>query len=155
MNEVRLSNTGGSITQSGNVTVHRAGKNYTGSGVISTEFDNEMDELMNDVAEMTGKPVVKQNAKKEYSMHVEQVGNEKVGFIKAKPVKAPVAPKVVKPKVVKPAQIVHPDGTVFFREDRKMFIAMWNGKQEAARPTVEGCLGFLKRKYNFDGVVLK
>jgi hypothetical protein len=50
---------------------------------------------------------------------------------------------------------VHPDGTVFFREDRQKWIAMMNGKQEAARPTPEACLSFLKKKYNVDGIVLK
>ena len=65
--------------------------------------------------------------------------------------KSPTAPKV---KVPKESKTVHPDGTVFFREDRQKWIAMWNGKQEAARPTPEACLAFLKKKYNVDGVVL-
>ena len=68
---------------------------------------------------------------------VTKVGNTKVGSI------------------VKGDKTVHPDGTVFFREDRQKWIAMWNGKQEAARPTPEACLAFLKKKYDFDGVVLK
>jgi hypothetical protein len=49
----------------------------------------------------------------------------------------------------------HPDGTVWFREDRQKWIAMWNGRQEAARPTAEACLKFLKKKYNIDGNVIK
>jgi hypothetical protein len=31
---------------------------------------------------------------------------------------------------------------------------MWAGKQEAARPTAEACLAFLKKKYNHTGAVL-
>lgn len=57
--------------------------------------------------------------------------------------------------IVKGTKTVHPDGTVFFREDRQKWIAMMNGKQEAARPTPEACLAFLKKKYNVDGIVLK
>lgn len=57
--------------------------------------------------------------------------------------------------IVKGTKTVHPDGTVFFREDRQKWIAMMNGKQEAARPTPEACLAFLKKKYNVEGVVLK
>jgi len=65
------------------------------------------------------------------------VGNTKVGSI------------------VKGTKTTHPDGTVFYREDRQKWIAMMNGKQEAARPTPEACLAFLKKKYNVDGIVLK
>jgi len=68
---------------------------------------------------------------------ISKVGNTKVGSI------------------VKGSKTVHTDGTVFFREDRQKWIAMWNGKQEAARPTAEACLAFLKKKYNFDGIVIK
>ena len=57
--------------------------------------------------------------------------------------------------IVKGSKTLHPDGTVFFREDRQKWIAMMNGKQEAARPTPEACLAFLKKKYNVDGIVLK
>ena len=57
--------------------------------------------------------------------------------------------------IVKGTKTLHPDGTVFFREDRQKWIAMMNGKQEAARPTPEACLAFLKKKYNVDGIVLK
>ena len=57
--------------------------------------------------------------------------------------------------IVKGTKTTHPDGTVFFREDRQKWIAMMNGKQEAARPTPEACLSFLKKKYNVDGIVLK
>ncbi len=57
--------------------------------------------------------------------------------------------------IVKGTKTTHPDGTVFFREDRQKWIAMMNGKQEAARPTPEACLAFLKKKYNVEGVVLK
>ena len=57
--------------------------------------------------------------------------------------------------IVKGTKTTHPDGTVFFREDRQKWVAMMNGKQEAARPTAEACLAFLKKKYNVDGIVLK
>jgi hypothetical protein len=74
---------------------------------------------------------------------------------KAKPAKrmakSPAAPKV---KVPKQAKVVHPDGTVFYRADRGKWVAMWAGKQEAARPTAEACLAFLKKKYNHTGAVL-
>ena len=72
-----------------------------------------------------------------------------------KPVpKAPKAEKVEKPaKVAKAPKVakvtkadIHPDGTVFFRSDRQKWIAMLNGKQEAARPTKEGCVKFLEKK---------
>ena len=68
---------------------------------------------------------------------VSQVGNTKVGSI-----------------VKDSGKVIHPDGTVFYRADRNKWIAMWNSKQEAARPTAEACLNFLKKKYNVDGVVL-
>jgi hypothetical protein len=68
---------------------------------------------------------------------ISQVGNTKVGSI------------------VKGNKTTHPDGTVFFREDRQKWVAMWNGKQEAARPTPEACLAFLLKKYNHTGIVLK
>ena len=63
--------------------------------------------------------------------------------------------KVLKPAKSVTTKVTHPDGTVFFREDRQKWIAMMNGKQEAARPTIEACLAFLKKKYNVDGVVIK
>lgn len=52
------------------------------------------------------------------------------------------------------AKVVHPDGTVFYRADRGKWVAMWAGKQEAARPTAEACLAFLLKKYNHTGVVI-
>ena len=64
--------------------------------------------------------------------------------------KAPAAPKTVKVAKVatnKPSKIVHPDGTVFFRTDRNKWIAMANGKQEAARDTAEKCVQFINKKY--------
>ena len=75
---------------------------------------------------------------------------------KMRGVAAPVAPvaKVKTPRVSIKASAVHPDGTVWYREDRQKWIAMMNGKQEAARPTAEACLKFLKKKYNVDGNVI-
>jgi hypothetical protein len=69
---------------------------------------------------------------------ITKVGNTKVGSI-----------------VKSSGKTIHPDGTVFYREDRQKWVAMANGKQEAARPTAEACLAFLKKKYNIDGIVLK
>lgn len=66
-----------------------------------------------------------------------------------------VSTKVLKSTKTVSTKVVHPDGTVFYREDRQKWIAMMNGKQEAARPTIEACLAFLKKKYNVEGVVLK
>ena len=68
---------------------------------------------------------------------VTQVGNTKVGSI----VKAS-------------GKVTHPDGTVFYRADRGKWVAMWSGKQEAARPTAEACLAFLQKKYNHTGTVI-
>jgi hypothetical protein len=65
--------------------------------------------------------------------------------------KATAAPKTVK---VKESKATHPDGTVFYRADRGKWIAMWAGKQEAARPTAEACLAFLQKKYNHVGTVI-
>ena len=62
----------------------------------------------------------------------------------------PATPKVAKPvvaKTVKPSKVVHPDGTVFFRADRNKWIAVADGKQEAARDTAEKCIQFLNKKY--------
>jgi hypothetical protein len=51
-------------------------------------------------------------------------------------------------------KVEYANGSVFFREDRKKWVAVWNGKQEAARDSAEKCLSFLKKKYNVDGAVL-
>ena len=65
----------------------------------------------------------------------------------------PVTPKAVTPKPAKVAKapsqskVIHPDGTVFFRTDRNKWIAMADGKQEAARDTAEKCVAFLAKKY--------
>lgn len=65
----------------------------------------------------------------------------------------PVTPKAVTPKPAKVAKapsqskVIHPDGTVFFRTDRNKWIAMADGKQEAARDTAEKCIAFLAKKY--------
>ena len=67
---------------------------------------------------------------------ITKVGNTKVGSI------------------VTGNKTVHPDGTVWYRADRAKWVAMWSGKQEAARPTAEACLAFLKKKYDHVGVVI-
>lgn len=61
---------------------------------------------------------------------------------------------VATPKTPKATKVDHPDGTVWYRADRQKWIAQWNSKQEAARPTAEACLKFLKKKYGVDGVVI-
>ena len=74
----------------------------------------------------------------------------------SKPVKtAKVAtPKPVKTtKSVKVSVTKHPDGTIFFREDRQKWVAMLNGKQEAARPTADACKAFLVKK-GFDSTLI-
>jgi hypothetical protein len=43
---------------------------------------------------------------------------------------------------------------VWFRADRQKWVAMWNGKQEAARPTADACLKFLAKKYGVTGTVI-
>jgi hypothetical protein len=63
--------------------------------------------------------------------------------------------KVLKSAKSSSTKVVHTDGTVFYRADRQKWVAVMNGKQEAARPTAEACLSFLKKKYNVVGVLLK
>ena len=60
--------------------------------------------------------------------------------------KVPKVPKVTKPK--------GSDGTVFFRTDRNKWVAVMNGKQEAARDSKEGALAFLFKKYKIEGIVV-
>jgi hypothetical protein len=53
--------------------------------------------------------------------------------------------KAAKPaKPLKPSSIRHPDGTIFYRADRKgrEFICMLDGIQKAARPTLTHCYNF-------------
>ena len=56
-------------------------------------------------------------------------------------------------KSVKVSVTKHPDGTIFFREDRQKWVAMLNGKQEAARPTADACKAFLVKK-GFDSTLI-
>ena len=70
-----------------------------------------------------------------------------VAKAEAKMAKAPKvtkAPKVAKAKTTK---VVHPDGTVFFREDRQKWVVVVDGKQPAARPTKEGVIKWLQSKH--------
>ena len=59
-----------------------------------------------------------------------------------KPTKPTKAAKPAKP--LKPSSIRHPDGTIFYRADRKgrEFICMLDGIQKAARPTLTHCYNF-------------
>lgn len=77
----------------------------------------------------------------------------KVVPVKKKPAKASAGKLSPLPKST--GKAVHPDGTVFYREDRQKWVAVVGGKQEAARPTAEACLNFLSKKYGITGVVLK
>lgn len=71
------------------------------------------------------------------------------------PVTPGLAP-VAKAKVVTNQNSVFADGTIFFRADRQKWVAMWNGKQEAARDSIEACQKFLMKKYGFsDSVVME
>ena len=57
--------------------------------------------------------------------------------------------------IVKGTKTVHPDGTVFFREDRQKWVCVIDGKQPAARPTKEAVINFLKKKYpNIQPVIM-
>lgn len=75
--------------------------------------------------------------------------------VKKKPAKASVGKLTPVPVAKYASKAVHPDGTVFYREDRQKWVAVVGGKQEAARPTPEACLAFLMKKYGITGVVLK
>lgn len=54
------------------------------------------------------------------------------------PVAVPVVAKV---------KVKHPDGTIFFREDRQKWVVVIDGKQPAARPTKEGVVKWLAAKH--------
>lgn len=64
----------------------------------------------------------------------------------------PKATKVAKPAKAKTKDIA--DGTIFFRTDRNKWVAVWGGKQEAARDTAEACVKFLTKKYGVTGTVV-
>jgi hypothetical protein len=61
---------------------------------------------------------------------------------------------IAKTKVVTNQNSVFADGTIFFRADRSKWVAMWNGKQEAARDSIEACQKFLLKKYGFSESVV-
>jgi hypothetical protein len=48
---------------------------------------------------------------------------------------------------VKTEKTKHPDGTIFFREDRQKWVVVIDGKQPAARPTKEGVVKWLATKH--------
>lgn len=110
-------------------------------------------------------PMTGPNFKKEVVIVNTDEGNEKVVNgktkkvkpvpVKKKPAKAAVGVLSSVPVPKYPSKAVHPDGTVFYREDRQKWVAVVGGKQEAARPTAEACLNFLTKKYGITGVVLK
>ena len=55
--------------------------------------------------------------------------------------------KMPKPPKVKASKVKHPDGTIFFREDRQKWVVVVDGKQPAARPTKDGVLKWLAKAY--------
>lgn len=57
-------------------------------------------------------------------------------------------------KVKAPKVQIFGDGAVYFRPDRNKWMAVNNGKAEAARPTQEAALAYLKKKYGIDGYVV-
>lgn len=67
------------------------------------------------------------------------VAKAEANAAKAAKVKAPTAAKV--------AKVVHPDGTIFFREDRAKWVVVVDGKQPAARPTKEGVVKWLAKAH--------
>ena len=64
--------------------------------------------------------------------------------VKQKPVPVAKPAPVKKAKVEK---VKHPDGTIFFREDRQKWVVVIDGKQPAARPTKEGVVKWLAAKH--------
>lgn len=58
-------------------------------------------------------------------------------------------------KVKAPKVQIFGDGAVYFRPDRNKWMAVYNGKAEAARPTSEAALAFLMKKYNVTGYVVE
>ena len=63
--------------------------------------------------------------------------------------------KVKSPKKTRRVRVSFPDGTIIYREDRQKWIAWYAGRQEAARPTIEGCQKFLMKKYKLQGNVIQ
>ena len=69
--------------------------------------------------------------------------------------KAAVTVKAKAPKAVKVAKAKLEPFTVFFKESRNKWMAVnGKGQTEAARPTPESALAFLKNKYQIEGKVL-
>ena len=103
-------------------------------------------------------------SEKEIKMNLQSLVNQVVApkpvVVKAKaPViktKAEPKTKAIKlPKAVKAPKVKLEPFTVFYKEARGKFMAVnGKGQTEAARPTVESALAFLKNKYNVTGKVL-
>ena len=91
----------------------------------------------------------------EETMRKNKPAAKKMAKMRSAVVPKSVVTKVKTPRVSTKASAVHPDGTVWFREERQKWIAMMKGKQEAARPTADACIKFLKKKYNVDGNVIQ
>ena len=96
--------------------------------------DNPVDFPKQPKAKKVARKMARQRTAK---LVVSTVGNTRVGSI------------------VKGTKTVHPDGTVFFREDRQKWVCVIDGKQPAARPTKEAVINFLKKKYpNIQPVIM-
>lgn len=102
---------------------------------------------------------IRQRTEEEMVAAAVQEKPEKAAKVKKdKLVVAKVTEKVEKvakaPKAAKVTKTKDTDGTVFFRADRNKWVAVMNGKQEAARDTKEGALAFLLKKYKIEGIVV-
>lgn len=75
--------------------------------------------------------------------------------LKAKSVKVPKVKVAKAPKAPKVAKIVNTEPTVTFNSKRGKWMASYNGKNEAARPTKEAALAFLQKKYDVVGTVIE
>ena len=87
---------------------------------------------------------------------VNQTLSTAVRPVKAKaPVKTKAEPKTKAIKLPKAPKVKLEPFTVFFKEARGKWMAVnAKGQTEAARPTKESALAFLKNKYQVDGKVL-
>jgi hypothetical protein len=100
-------------------------------------------------------------------MSLQSLVSQMVNPVVLAPVKKPKAVKAATKaqKPAKPAKAQKPAKpvkakleafTVFYKESRKKFMAVNAlGRTEAARPTAESALAFLKNKYGVEGKVLK
>lgn len=119
---------------------------------------NKIDAAVADMLALMDNPANQKPGTKEVDVQMVKVGgkvNPKVlPSIKATKIPAKKVKVFKVAKVIKVLPLVHPDGSVFYRADRSKWIAMMNGKQEAARETSEKALEFLMKKYQLVGNVI-